>query len=298
MTDKPAEVAAHYDAAAADYHRQYQRDNLDGPEYPANYYRLQIIVNRLAMGGTRRLFEIGVGEGTPLLTLARMGFDVGGCDISEAMVAAARRTFAGGGLDQERIGWGDVQDAVTLAGFLKDGPYDAAMALGVLPHVQSDEVFLANLRMMVRPGGRVMVEFRNKLFSLFTFNRFTRDFILDDLLRDVAGDVRDAVAAELAKRCRLDLPPMREAPGGGPSYDQILARYHNPFELTESFARAGFRDVRVHWYHYHPAPPMLESALGPRFNQEARRLEHEASGWRGYFLCSAGVIEAVSGGPA
>jgi hypothetical protein len=36
---------------------------------------------------------------------------------------------------------------------------------------------------------------------------------------------------------------------------------------------------------------MVESALGAKFRDAAIALEHEGS-WRGYFLCSAGVVEA------
>jgi 2-polyprenyl-3-methyl-5-hydroxy-6-metoxy-1,4-benzoquinol methylase len=72
------------------------------------------------------------------------------------------------------------------------------MAMGVMPHVENDEFVLRNMATMVRPGGTLFVEFRNKLFSLFTFNRYTHDFILNDLLADVDPAVREAVAAELA----------------------------------------------------------------------------------------------------
>jgi hypothetical protein len=37
---------------------------------------------------------------------------------------------------------------------------------------------------------------------------------------------------------------------------------------------------------------MLEKSIGAAFRKEAMKLEHEPSGWRGYFLCSAGVVEA------
>ena len=43
------DVARFYDSTAADYHRMYQRENLSSLEYyPANYFRLQILVRRLA----------------------------------------------------------------------------------------------------------------------------------------------------------------------------------------------------------------------------------------------------------
>ncbi|MGH6891640.1 MAG: hypothetical protein ACREEP_05230, partial [Dongiaceae bacterium] len=163
---------------------------------------------------------------------------------------------------------------------------------GVLPHVRNDRLMLETVKMCLKPGGVALIEFRNKLFSLFTFNRLTKEFILDDLLRDVSSKVKAEVETELDRRCATDLPPIRTArPGVEVGYDEILAKFHNPFELNDIFCELGFRDVQVHWYHYHPAPPMTEGTIGPDFRRAAMQLEHEGS-WRGMFLCSAGVIEA------
>ena len=140
-----------------------------------------------------------------------------------------------------------------------------------------------------------MIEFRNKLFSLFTFNRYTIEFILDDLLLATDPSVKDALVSELDRRCAVDLPPPRLLRSDGkPDYDAIRARYHNPLELPELFSAAGLRFVRIHWYHYHVAPPMLEQKIGREvFRSESMRLEGRTDDWRGHFLCSAGVVEAV-----
>jgi 2-polyprenyl-3-methyl-5-hydroxy-6-metoxy-1,4-benzoquinol methylase len=288
-------VTDHYDAAAEAYHRQYQRENLTSHDvYPANYFRLQILVQRLATLRLGSVYEVGVGEGTPLATMASVGFRVAGCDISENMVAKAKATFAARGLSPELIQWGDIEDSMTFANQLKDGAFDAVVAAGVLPHIANDRLTLANMGMLIRDGGRLFVEFRNKLFSLFTLNRYTKEFVLEDLLRNVSADVKAIVAQELDKRCAIDLPPHRNFShdGKAPGYDAILSKFHNPFELTETIEDSGFKDARIHWYHYHPAPPMLESKIGLQFRKAAMALEHEGS-WRGYFLCSAGVIEAT-----
>ena len=294
MAKSKGSVSAHYDSVAAQYHKQYQRENLQALDaYPANYFRLQILLRCIASGGLRRVYEVGVGEGTPLALIANMGVEVAGCDISDAMVAEARKTFRRHRLPPELIQWGDIEDSATLAAQLKGGRYDAVIAAGVLPHVRNDGHFLENVRMLLRPGGKALIEFRNKLFSLFTFNRHTKEFILDDLLPGVSDDVRTKVAAELDKRLAVELPPRRmTVKGKAPGYDAILSRFHNPFELTERFRQAGFGNIRLHWYHYHPAPPLLEKALGDAFRSEGMQLEQESSGWRGYFLCSAGVVEA------
>ena len=290
--DVKQDIAKLYDAASGDYHQMYQRENLEkAGRYPANYFRLQILVRRLASANVKRVYEIGVGEGTPLLTMAKMGFEVAGCDISEAMVAAARRNFKAQGLAEDLIQWGDVEDSTTLVGQLSGGRFDAVIAAGVMPHVRNDRLFLENVKMLLQPGGKVLIEFRNKLFSLFTMNRHTKAFVLDDLLGSVPGAIRDRVASELDKRLATDLPRQRQAVGEGPSYDAVLAKFHNPLELESLYTGAGFRNFQLHWYHYHPAPPMLESGMEAAFRQAAMALEHEGS-WRGMFLCSAGVVEA------
>lgn len=287
------DVARFYDSEASDYHLMYQRENLRSLDrYPANYFRLQILVRRLATLGAKRVYEIGVGEGTPLVAMAKLGLDVEGCDISEAMVEAARNNFAANGLAKDLVQWGDVEDATTLAKQLSGGKYDAVIAAGVLPHVRNDRLMLETVKMCLRPGGVALIEFRNKLFSLFTFNRLTKEFILDDLLAGVPSKIKAVVESEIDKRCATNLPTIRTArPGAELGYDEILSKFHNPFDLQDLFRSVGFTEVSVHWYHYHPAPPMLESSLGSAFREAAMRLEHEGS-WRGMFLCSAGVIEA------
>jgi 2-polyprenyl-3-methyl-5-hydroxy-6-metoxy-1,4-benzoquinol methylase len=289
-------ISAHYDAVADDYHRQYQRENLTTlAKYPANYFRLQILATRLAELRARRLYEVGVGEGTPLVTLASMGIEVAGCDISEAMVEASRARFAEAGLPVENIQWADIEDSATFGRQLRDGAYDAVIAAGVLPHISNETLFLENVRALLEPNGTAFIEFRNKLFNFFTFNRPTKEFILDDLLADVDPEVKAAVEKDLDARLAMDQPKPRTTVGENgevPGYDAILSKFHNPFELTDLFNRSGYEVRTIHWYHYHPAPPMLAPELGPAFREAAFKLEHDPS-WRGYFLCSAGVVEAV-----
>ena len=60
--------------------------------------------------------------------------------------------------------------------------------IGVLPHVPkgSDVEVVGNLRDSVGDGGLVVVEARNQLFALFTFNRYTYELVRDELDARVA----------------------------------------------------------------------------------------------------------------
>jgi hypothetical protein len=169
------------------------------------------------------------------------------------------------------------------------------MALGVIPHIRDDAAFVAALDGFLRPGGQLLLQFRNSMFSMFTFNRLTKEFILDELLVEVPEPIRQVVTADLDARLAVDKPPMRTRPTGD-GYDEILSRFHNPFELAEVVRAAGYSDIRFHWYNYHPAYPMIAGAIDPReYRQAQMDLEGDTS-WRGMFLCSAGLIEATKNG--
>lgn len=297
MSDAHESVSKHYDAAAAKYHEHYEGNRLHdiSKPYPANYFRLQLLLKSFNSKRIKRVIEVGVGEGTPLATLGKTGIDVWGFDISHEMVEKSKETMQKNGMNPDQIFWGDIQDPATYVHVLEKGFFDGLMAMGVMPHVENDDMVLENMSTLVRPGGSVFIEFRNKLFSLFTFNRYTGDFILNDLLYDVSSEMKEVVAKDLESRLRMDMPPRRDKMenSDAPGYDAILSKFHNPFEVMELFQRHQFEDTRLLWYHYHPAMPYLEEKTPDLFRKEAIRLEHELSNWRGFFLCSAFVVEAV-----
>lgn len=299
MSERSGGVDKFYDVSSSFYHEQYKRDKLYDISfpYPANYFRLQLLLNSFITKNIKRVIEVGVGEGTPLCTLAKAGIDVWGFDISTEMVKKSKETMQKNNLDPEHIFWGDIQDPTTYVQVLSDGQFDGLMAMGVMPHIENDNMVLKNMSSLVRSKGSVFVEFRNKLFSLFTFNRYSLEFILDDLLSGVSEELKNLVRSDLTPRLRMDMPPIRDKRGNSdaPGYDAILSRFHNPFEVIELFKRNGFIDIKLLWYHYHPSMPYLEVNMPELYRREAIQLEHESSNWRGLFLCSAFVIEAIKG---
>lgn len=256
--------------------------DLDGG-YPANHFAFRQVLNVLHENGAQRLVEIGVGGGRAIPIFTAAGIEIHGVDNNAEMVDISAAVMAEAGLPADRISWGDIEDSLSLSAIRQRGPFDALLAMGVLPHVTHEVAALENMRHLVEPGGRVFVECRNKLFSLVTFNRFTYEFIMDDLLAGVSGPVKDAAGEFLRSRVDVDVPPQ---PTGHP------AKYHNPFEVDELFEAAGFTDVRVRPFHYHASMPRFEKELGAAFRAESIALENEPSGWRGLFLCSAFVVEA------
>jgi SAM-dependent methyltransferase len=290
-----SDVKKHYDGSAPTYHEQYDPDLLwANAEYPANLFRLQLVARLLKAAGARSVYELGTGEATPMIRLHRaLGIDVAGSDLSPEMVRLGKENLERHGLDAGLLSLVDAQDeAAVRAERSLRGESDAVIALGVIPHVTDDAAFVRSMSLFCRPGGTLLLQFRNSMFSMFTFNRLTKEFILDELMAPVPQEFKDAVAADLDNRLAVDLPPVRRREDGY-GYDEVLSRFHNPFELAEVVKAQGYTDVRFHWYNYHPTYPMLRGQFEDRAYREAQMALEQEGTWRGMFLCSSGVIEAT-----
>lgn len=288
-------VMKHYDGSAPTYHEQYDPDLLwANAEYPANLFRLQLVARLLKAAGARSVYELGTGEATPMIKLHRaLGIDVAGSDLSPEMVRLGKENLERHGLDAGLLSLVDAQDeAAVRAERSLRGESDAVIALGVIPHVTDDAAFVRSMSLFCRPGGTLLLQFRNSMFSMFTFNRLTKEFILDELMAPVPQEFKDAVAADLDNRLAVDLPPVRRREDGY-GYDEVLSRFHNPFELADVVRAEGYTDVRFHWYNYHPTYPMLRGQFEDRAYREAQMALEQEGTWRGMFLCSSGVIEAT-----
>ena len=288
-------VMKHYDGSAPTYHEQYDPDLLwANAEYPANLFRLQLVARLLKAAGARSVYELGTGEATPMIKLHQaLGINVAGSDLSPEMVRLGKENLERNGLDADLLSLVDAQDeAAVRAERSLRGESDAVIALGVIPHVTDDAAFVRSMSLFCRPGGTLLLQFRNSMFSMFTFNRLTKEFILDELMAPVPQEFKDAVAADLDTRLAVDLPPVRRRDDGY-GYDEVLSRFHNPFELADVVRAEGYTDVRFHWYNYHPTYPMLRGQFEDRAYREAQMALEQEGTWRGMFLCSSGVIEAT-----
>ena len=288
------DVRAHYDGSAPTYHEQYDPEKIwTNAEYPANFYRLRKVINLLRAAGAQSVYDLGAGEATPMIRIHQeLGIDVAGNDISPEMVRLGQDNLQRHGLDPAALSLLDIQDKAAISAEIAlRGQFDAVIALGVIPHVTDDVWFVDAMSSFCKPGGTLLLQFRNSMFSMFTFNRLTKEFILDELMAPVPQAFKDAVAADLDQRLAVDKPPIRRREDGH-GYDEILSKFHNPLELAEIVKAQGFDDISFHWYNFHPTYPMISGQFDPKVYRDAQIALEEDTSWRGMFLCSAGFIKA------
>lgn len=119
------------------------------------------ISGRFPVGQRLRILDVGLGQGTQALRLARAGHKVTGLESDSAMLAAARTALAGepaGIQERVRLIEGDGRD--TGVHFLP-GTFDVVLCHGVLMYVDEPDPLLAGLARVLAPGGLLSVLVRN-----------------------------------------------------------------------------------------------------------------------------------------
>ncbi|WP_251022662.1 bifunctional 2-polyprenyl-6-hydroxyphenol methylase/3-demethylubiquinol 3-O-methyltransferase UbiG [Streptomyces sp. ISL-10] len=116
---------------------------------------------RYPVGQRLRVLDVGMGQGTQALRLARAGHTVTGLESDAAMLKAARESLAGepaGIRERVRLIEGDGRD--TGVHFLP-GSFDVVLCHGVLMYVAEADAMLAGLARMLAPGGLLSLLVRN-----------------------------------------------------------------------------------------------------------------------------------------
>nr|WP_203730267.1 methyltransferase domain-containing protein [Streptomyces sp. SID12501] len=119
------------------------------------------IAGRFPVGQRLRVLDVGMGQGTQALRLARAGHQVTGVEKDPRMLDAAREALAAepeGIRDRVRLLESDGRD--TGVHFLP-GSFDVVLCHGVLMYVELPDALLAGLARMLAPGGLLSLLVRN-----------------------------------------------------------------------------------------------------------------------------------------
>ncbi|MEU8790203.1 methyltransferase domain-containing protein [Streptomyces sp. NPDC048643] len=119
------------------------------------------IAGRYPVGQRLRVLDVGMGQGTQALRLARAGHQVTGLEQDATMLSVAREALAAepeGIRSRVRLIEGDGRE--TGVHFLP-GSFDVVLCHGVLMYVQEPDALLAGLARMLAPGGLLSLLVRN-----------------------------------------------------------------------------------------------------------------------------------------
>ncbi|MCC3770773.1 bifunctional 2-polyprenyl-6-hydroxyphenol methylase/3-demethylubiquinol 3-O-methyltransferase UbiG [Streptomyces sp. UNOC14_S4] len=119
------------------------------------------IAARFPVGRRLRVLDVGPGQGTQALRLARAGHEVTGLEADPRMAAALREAVTAepeGIQERMRVVEGDGRDA---GAHFRPGTFDVVLCHGVLMYVAEPDPMLAGLARVLAPGGLLSLLVRN-----------------------------------------------------------------------------------------------------------------------------------------
>jgi len=141
------------------------------PRPTETYWMQRKISTAFEVGGFAKadhLLEVGCTAGHYTLMLAREGYRVTGLDISPTSIEAARLLAKTLALPNAEFIAADVDDMGEIA----DDMFDGAFSFSTLRYVPDPVRSLREIRRVVRPRARVVVDFPNKYSPWFNFLKF------------------------------------------------------------------------------------------------------------------------------
>ena len=281
---------ARFSALADFYHDQYGKTAKDIDEkYPANRIRLDIFKILLDDLKPKTILDVGCGSGMPMIELLKMGFDVEGFDSSEEMIKNARLNLQRHNLNPDRV----FQSDILVKSSMPKKKFDCITGMGVIPYLKNLKLGFDNLRQCLKRNGDIIYSLRNELFSMFSMNNYTFDFVTKRLieLKNCPDKLRKPVIKFYQERFADPFTKSEDNTLLKIDDRGIFSWYHNPLEMKDFCEEHGLVHQDLYYYHYHALPPVFEHLDKKLFRELSLKLE-KPSDWRGMLLCSTFICHA------
>lgn len=241
-------VGTFFDSHAEDYEQKHYRGRIRS-FMTVRQARMLEFADALNLSPRAEVLDAGCGPGHLVAALAKRGYRVFGLDASPEMLKRARTHVEA------------IQSPVSVSLRLgnieqlpfPDAKFDAVFTAGVIEYLQGDELVLAELCRVLRPGGHLVLPVTN-LWS--PINYF--DFVVEFLKRQTS--------------LRRPVNAISKQLGHGPVLPRhFRVRRHSPSRLRALLASAGFvlRDELYFYFLPWPHPfdrlfPTATALLGQR----------------------------------
>jgi ubiquinone/menaquinone biosynthesis C-methylase UbiE len=214
MVKSANQVALLFDAKAQSWDTKYRAN---GPlAYRAAAFSA-LLAGRVNAGA--RVLDFGGGTGAISSALARQGFQMTVCDLSEGMLAAGKQLYSNQGID-----WVLLPNQWKRLPFA-DRQFDALIASSVFEYLDNVENVLAECGRVLRPSGKLIFSIPNPRHPMRRLERILRPLAL----------------------LALKIPFIGRLPkiGNYLRYLQISRARFSEAKWRNKAARAGFRAVEI-----------------------------------------------------
>lgn len=214
-------------------------------------------------GPFRSVLDLGCGSGDALWGLAEAGADCFGIDFSEKMIELAGAAAIARRLSNCKFVVGNV-----LEYSLPQNAFDLVLCYGVIEYFSYEETerFFAKVFRALQPGGVFIVETRNRLFNLVSFNDYTAQEIATGNLDILFEEAMALTTAQSMDDCIARLRCLPRTP-------TVLAKYpivgvpvtvrhqYTPAQMCALLESRGLMLQAISGYHYHGLVPAMKEKM-------------------------------------
>jgi len=249
-TKQQSETLDYFEKNAADWAKQgkINSGNKVNVIKQRNDFVLQVIKNRKR---TNLALDIGCGTGDLVCEIASKGINAVGIDFAKKMIAIARNKMRILKCEKAEFKCCSIFDFP-----LEPNTYDVISANGFIEYISYMELrqLLKLSRKSLRPGGSLILGSRNRLFNIFSLNKFTQEEIEN---KNISALLFEAIRITNSKNID-DISGFRTAPlqKEGKKHKgtkvKVSTRYQfTPAQLINMLKNSGFKPVEIFPIHIH-----------------------------------------------
>jgi len=281
MTDRPGteqqkETLAYFDAHADNWSKAAQEfgPNTTNVIKQRNDYVLRVIDQQ---DKTRAALDIGCGTGDLILDIAARGILGVGIDFAPEMINTAQQIAADKEVDAAEFHCCSVFE-------FKPGSlaYDCISANGFIEYISLDQLqdLLSLAFDALQPGGSLVLGSRNRLFNIFSMNKFTAQEIE---WGTTSALIQESIALSEIKDVS-ELFSVEPAPVPNTEFEQthtgidVSSRFqYTPLQLMSLMRHAGFETMHLSPINIHGVCPKLKDRH-PDIHSSVSSLLHSLEG--------------------
>lgn len=268
----------------------YDLDDKGFPSDPA-WYRRRLYNLFLNKYKPKSVLDIGCGGGWTVLDSLKLGINTIGIEPVLELKNFAENLLNNEGFNGENI---LLKDLLYIES-LEDNSQDCIALLSVIPHVPLNNLdrIHKELFRVLKPGGKLVIAYRNELFDFFTFNSITLDFFKDRVWKSEELNKNPEVLKALKGLINNpDTPGKFHTNVEDKSFGKLNRFKTNPLTVKSFLSSYGFKWLEANFYHFHAVPPLISNKV-----KELKKINHHlelnySSDWRANFMCPMYLVIA------
>jgi 2-polyprenyl-3-methyl-5-hydroxy-6-metoxy-1,4-benzoquinol methylase len=235
--------------------------------------------------------DFGCGGGALLLKMLNKGVDAKGVEKHSKLCSLAKDRLEQSGFDPSCV----MQGSISELGNFKKHSFDFVVLMGVFQYVPLNErlLLMRHIYDLLKPGGHMVATFQNALFDLFTFNKYSIDFMQQKIFQPLGVDslLGESILTDL--RALLTHP---DKPDFSPliARDNIFVETTNPLTISEELKVHGFMLMNKYFYNFFFVPRLIEKDYADKLSLLKKEFEvTRSTEWFGHLLANAFVVDCI-----